>query len=387
MYWSLMMNAIETLLDRYWIIKEKDKELYYQLKHDLDNKSMQKFIREKLGWKFIHTEHFLKLEKVPAHAEPFMGIQSFTEIRDYCFLCSILMFLEDKEENSQFLLSELIRYVEVVMKDYMNVDWTVYSQRKSLVRVLQYIESIGILRVYEGDSNAYSNQQDSEVLYYNTGLSRYYCTNFTMDISHVESWRDFEKEQVEEVDEDHGNARTNRVYRQLIACPNMYWKEDSSPDAYYIKNKKNNIAYVINQNIGGTLIVNKHNASVIFEDKIPSGNYYPKANMLNEIVLLICHRIKEMYKDARKLVVQDDDTIIVTQTKFQDIVLSVKRQYQSLFSKEYREIADEKYVFLIKQFMKNWMMIQETENEITIYPICAIITGKYSKNVEEKMNG
>ena len=381
------MNAIETLLDNYWVIKEKDKELYYQLKHALEDKGIQRFIHEKLGWKLIHTEHILKLEKIPAHAEPFMGIQTFTEIRDYCFLCAVLMFLEDKEEDNQFLLSDLIKYIEVVMKDYMDVDWTVYAQRKSLVRVLQYIESIGILKAYEGDTNAYSTQQDSEVLYYNTGLSRYFCTNFVMDVSSIKTWQDLEKEQVEEVDADRGDARTNRVFRQFVTCPNLYWKEDSSPDAYYIKNKRNSIARLLQQYVGGVLMVNKHNASLIFEDKTPIGDYYPKTNMLNEIVLLVCHRIFEMSKDARKLVVREDDTIVMTKTRFQDIVLSVKKQYQTLFSKEYREMAEQKFLLCVKQFMKNWMMIQEKENEIVVYPICAIIVGKYSKYVEEKIHG
>ena len=44
---------------------------------------------------------------------------------------------EDKEENNQFLLSDLIRYIETVISKYIEVDWTSFSQRKSLVRLLQ----------------------------------------------------------------------------------------------------------------------------------------------------------------------------------------------------------------------------------------------------------
>lgn len=128
------MNEVRTLFEKFWICKDTEKETYYKVKRDIP--AFQRFVREQLGWRLVHTENILKLEKRPAHAEPFMGISEFTEIRDYCILCVVLMYLEDKEEQEQFLLSELIDYVETQLKDYMEVDWTSFSQRKSLVRVL-----------------------------------------------------------------------------------------------------------------------------------------------------------------------------------------------------------------------------------------------------------
>ena len=132
------MNEIRTLMEKFWICRDSDKETFYKVKRDIPN--FQRFIREQLGWKLIHTEKLLKLEKRPAHAEAFMGISEFTDIRDYCILCVVLMYLEDAEEGRQFLLSELIDYVETQLKNYMPVDWTSFTQRKSLVRVLQYME-------------------------------------------------------------------------------------------------------------------------------------------------------------------------------------------------------------------------------------------------------
>lgn len=144
------MNEIRTLMEKFWICRDSDKETFYKVKRDIPN--FQRFIREQLGWKLIHTEKLLKLEKRPAHAEAFMGISEFTDIRDYCILCVVLMYLEDAEEGRQFLLSELIDYVETQLKNYMPVDWTSFTQRKSLVRVLQYMERLQMLRVYEGKS-------------------------------------------------------------------------------------------------------------------------------------------------------------------------------------------------------------------------------------------
>lgn len=90
------MNRIRTLLENIWICKDIQKDEYYKVKHEIP--LFQRFARELLGWKLINTERLLKLEKIPVHAESFMGIQEFLEIRDYCFLCVILMFLETQSQ-------------------------------------------------------------------------------------------------------------------------------------------------------------------------------------------------------------------------------------------------------------------------------------------------
>ena len=65
------MKEVRTLFEKFWICKDTEKETYYKVKRDIPN--FQRFVREQLGWKLIHTEKLLKLEKKPAHAEPFMG--------------------------------------------------------------------------------------------------------------------------------------------------------------------------------------------------------------------------------------------------------------------------------------------------------------------------
>ena len=95
----------------------------------------------------------------------------------------------------------MIDYVETQLKAYMEVDWTSFTQRKSLVRVLQFMEKLQMLRVYEGKSEGFSVQAGQEVLYENTGYSQYFATSFPVDISGYTSWEDFEKSDFEEFEE------------------------------------------------------------------------------------------------------------------------------------------------------------------------------------------
>lgn len=373
------MNEVRTLFENFWICKDSDKETYYKVKRDIPN--FQRFVREQLGWKLIHTENLLKLEKRPAHAENFMGISEFTDIRDYCILCVVLMYLEDKEEQEQFLLSELIDYVETQLKAYMSIDWTSFAQRKSLVRVLQYAEKFQMLRVYEGRSESFGMEAGQEVLYENTGYSKYFATSFSTDISGFESWEDFEKTEFEELQENRGTLRVNRVYRQLAVCPSMFWENSEDADALYLKNQRQWVAKYLNENLGGTLDIYRNLACLTLESDDCYGTVHPRDAMLPEIVLLLSSEIRKKLAQGI-LKKQENETIFMTEKEFADMVLECRREWNGGWSKEYREMEEGHLVETILEYMKNWLMIRRNETGITIFPSVGRIAGVYPDDFE-----
>ncbi|MCC2165639.1 TIGR02678 family protein [Brotaphodocola catenula] len=368
------MNEIRTLFERFWICKDTEKELYYKVKREMPE--FQRFVREQLGWKLIYTDNLLKLEKRPAHAEAFMGITEFTEIRDYCILCVVLMYLEDKEEQEQFLLSELITYVETQLKVFMEVDWTSFAQRKSLVRVLQYMEKLQMLRVYEGKSEAFGAEVGQEVLYENTGYSKYFATSFPTDISEYQSWEDFEKADFEEVQEDRGSARINRVYRQLSVCPVMYWEKNDDADALYLKNQRQWISKYLKENLGGNLEIYKNMACLTLENDDCYGTVHPRDAMLPEAVLLVCQKIQDELAIG-KLEKTENERIFMSRKKFADLVHECRDKWLAGWSKEFREMDEKKLLETIVKYMEDWLMIRCENEQIVIYPATGRLSGVY----------
>ncbi len=374
------MNEVRTLFEQFWICKDNNKEDYYKVKRDIPE--FQRFIREQMGWKLIHTENLLKLEKIPAHAESFMGIQEFSEILDYCILCVVLMYLEDKEEGEQFLLSELIDYVETKLKGEILIDWTSFSQRKSLVRALQYMEKMQMLRVYEGASEAFGLEPKQEVLYENTGYSKYFATSFPMDISDFETWQDFEKQRFEEIQEDRGAARINRVYRQLAVCPAMYWEGNEDVDSLYLKNQRQWVEKYLEENLGGRLDIHKNAAFLVLEEDDCYGKVHPRDAMLPEIVLLVCAHIQQMFR-AGEVVKQENEMIIFTEQQFSELVLLCRQKWSMGWSKEYREMDEGKLVDTVKNYMKEWMLIRQSGDMVIILPAVGKQAGFYPEDFGE----
>lgn len=371
------MNEVRTLIENFWVVKDQDKDMYYRVKRDISN--FRKFVRELLGWRLISNEQLLKLEKIPAHAESFMGITEFQDIRDYCILCAILIFLEDKEEQEQFLLSELVDFIGLQLKNVMEVDWNSFSQRKSLVRSLQYVEGKGILKAYDGSSDALSQGMGQEILYENTGLSRYFASNFPFDISGYTSYLDFEKEDRGEMEMDRGYFRTNRVYRQLAVCPAMYWRDNEDADSLYLKNQRQWVEKYLEDNLGGRLDIHRNAAFWMVEEDDVYGRVHPRDAMLPELIALLQGEIRREVSEGR-LQCGEDGRICMKTEAFDNLLLALRSKWKDTFSKEFREMEQEKLLRTVKSYLISWMMAAEEGDRIWILPAAGKTSGFYPKD-------
>lgn len=371
------MSDARILTENYWIDRSRDKELYAEAKKKMS--LYKRFFNELLGWRIIENEKVIKAEKIPAFAERFMGITEFTDIRDYCILCSLLIYMDDKEDCEQFLLSELVDFVEVQLKAYMDVDWTMFTQRKSLIRALQFTESMGMLKVYEGSSSDISSGMEHEVLYENTGLSRYFATNFGYDISNFESYRDFENLNSDSEAFDRGHYRINRVYRMLASSPSMHWRDSDDQDSIYVKNQRQWVHKNLAERLGGNLHIHKNAAFFVMEEGDCFGERYPGESVLSEIAILICGIINEMVRGGA-LEKRNDDCVVMSNEDFMKMAAGCKEKYETAWSKEYREMDAARIAAAVSEYMEDWMLMRKDEDKWIIYPGAGKFRGVYPKD-------
>lgn len=254
------MYEFRALLDRFWVTRAEDRELYFSLKRALPD--FRRLVNELLGWNLVVNESVVKLEKVPPRAMPWMGIQSFQEPLDYCLLCALLLFLADLDDGAPFLLSSLTQAIETFLSEVQPVDWTRFPHRKSLVRVLQYAQEVGLVLVYDGNSALFSNDQMQEALYENTGLSHHFPVHFGRDIMEHRSIEDFEAFSWEGETEQ----RRRRVYRQLALAPGFYCSEQTRSDYDYIKNQRRTVGGNLDQFLNGELHLYKNGAFFLLSE-------------------------------------------------------------------------------------------------------------------------
>ena len=379
------MKVLEVLLNNRWILKSRDRELYYQVKEALASGEEKKFLREKLGYQVLINPYMIKVEKLPAAAENWMGISEFCDPSEYVFFCLVLMFLEDKEAEDQFVLSELTEYVQSQYREEQ-IDWTIYRYRRHMIRVMKYCVACGILNVNDGTEEGFAKDDTSEVLYENTGVSRYFMKNFTQDIMGYTVPKDFEKEEWIDLDEDRGIIRRQRVYRRLLMTMGMYRDGDTEEDFAYVRNYRNMIQGELSEMFPCELQVHSSSAFLILEENCRLGRTFPEENTLSDIVLLLYQLLQEEIRTGR-VEVPLDEQIRLPKENFQRLVEKCKEQFGVGFNKTYREMTFAEFYREVYDYMENLMMIEQAYGDIYIRSAAGKIMGKYPEDFGKEDKG
>ncbi len=378
------MTTFEKLLENYWFVKDINQENYNMVKQDLTDE-LQDFIKNKLGYKLIVNPYLIKMEKIPGVPQEFMGIQDFETKLEYVFLCLILIYLEERTRGEQFILSGLIDYiqnlvVEIDMND-IKIDFTIYSQRKSMVKVLKYIKEMGFIKIYDGDENKFVDNIENDVLYEVTGISKYFMRNFSSNITDCNLYTDiYEKEQLG-LEQDKGKERRQRVYRRLFTENVVYKEFENDQDYNYIRQYRNVINQDVDKMLESTLEVHKNGAYIILTEDKNFKNTFPENSGISDVVLFVNKVIREKL-ETREFQKDINDLIRISEIQLNKLIREVREKYSKGFSKEYREMAENKIVSEVVRYMKEYDMIRENKNlkEYTIMPICFKIIGKYPKD-------
>lgn len=368
------MNTLEKLLSKRWFVKAVNKEEYYQIKDEVGK--YQNFLSEKLGYHIIVNPYVVKLEKIPAAPENWMGIMEFSDPMEYVFFCLTLMFLEDKEVDGQFILSQLTEFMQSIWKQ-STLDWTVYQNRRYLVKVLKYCVKCGILQVYDGSEDQFKSDSQADVLYLNTGVSRYFMRNFTKDIMKLSSAEEFIGDSWVGMDEDRGIIRRQRVYRRLLLSMGMERSEETEEDFLYVRNYgKKTIEKDFSRYFDCELQIYRNHAFLVLGEEAAMGKCFPDGNNLADIALLCARLVREKVADGEwEADVRDE--ILVPENQFLDLLERCKKIYEEGFWKSYREMTAREFCKTVSEYLLQLEFIEPQEGQIRIRGRFCRMIGEY----------
>lgn len=381
------MTSLDTLLENYWILREQDSQMYETIMSNI-TKEEQEFIKQKLGYKLIVNPYLIKLEKIPGIPKAWMGISEFQSKLEYVFLCMILLFLENKSPKEQFILSGLIEFIENSSVDInlgdVTIDFTIFKQRQAMVRVLKFIRNLGFIKLYDGDESRFAENVSNDALYEITGVSKYFVRNFTSNIADCNSYTDIYEQEQLGLEQDKGLERRRRVYRRLFMENAVYRENTDDQDFAYVKNYKNILAKDCDEFLKSSLEVHKDVAYIVLSDEKNYKNVFPSNKAISDVVLFVNKKLRNLIEE-KKLELTAEDKVEITNIEWNKILIDVRTEYGSGFSKEYRTLDDEDLIKEITNYMKEFELIriEEDGRNITIMPVTWKIVGSYPKNFEE----
>ena len=365
-----------------YILKSKEREKYYRIKDELGN--VKEFITEKLGYRIISNGMLIKLEKLPGEAQSWMGIDGFGSEMEYVFFCLVLMFLEDKEAEEQFVLSQLTEYVKAQYPGG-SIEWTVYEHRRKLIRVIKFCMQQDLFYSNDGSEDGFATNLETEALYENTGVSKYFTRNFTQDISEFGKIEDFFQSDWMDMDEDRGIVRRQRVYRKLLLSMGVYKEKEQDEDFNYIRHYRGVIESDLEKLLDCQLQVHKSSAYLLLGEEGNLGKVFPGNNSISDAILLFFYEIQKRAKDET-LSININETILVSEVECKQLMKECKEKYNAGFAKKYREMSEEEFVKVVMEEMEQYGMIlmDEITRDVTIMPIAGKICGNYPEEFLEK---
>lgn len=373
------MKELELLLDQYWIRKDQNKELFYQIKDSIPR--FKSFLNDKLGYGILINQHLIKLEKIPGSPQSFMGIDSFTDPLEYILLCQLLMFLEDRSREEQFVLSQLTEFIAGNSIGREKIDWTLFRHRKHLIKVLRFAQEIGLLAVTDGDDQQFAHDDGTEVLYESTGLSRYMVRYFTTDIMAVKNLSDLENAEWGELDGDRGVIRRQRVYRKLLMEPVVYAQGADDVDYDYIKKQRGPIEGDFMDYLEYPLHVHKNGALLLVPADKNLADLFPNTKAICDIALLFGALLRNELNDAR-LQLNGSGGIYLSRVAFDTLSARLKAETGANWSKEYRDKSLAALAEDLLAYLEEFKMLRQLNGgrEIEILPLAGKLVGSYPED-------
>ncbi|MGL4761933.1 MAG: TIGR02678 family protein [Sarcina sp.] len=366
--------ALIDLFENFIISKNDDREKYYEIKDEA--REYKGFLTQYLGYNLIIKEDFIKLEKLPALPEKWMGIKDFDSKKEYIFFMLLLAFLEDKDKEEQFILSNITEYIQENY-EFERIDWTVYKDRKALINVITFSLSIKILKKYDGEENEFLRNFTSEVLYENTGISKYVVRRFNSDISECKTYEDLIESRETNLEVDSGVLRTNRVYRRLMLTPVVYKSQGYESDYEYIKNYRNNIKNNFDKYLNWDVHIHR-DASMVIPTFNIRADMFPNNKIITYAVLFLAKKLRELL-ESKFISYNENDELVIESSAFYDIVIGIKDTYSHGFSKDLREASNQRFYKEMFDYLIEWNMISDEGNYVKVLALIFKFSGSYNK--------
>lgn len=372
-------EELQLLLNNFWISKEKNREEYYKIKRKI--KPIREFVISKLGSNLIVNSNVIKLEKIPTIPDASFKIENFFTKEDYILFMCLLIYLEDKGKEEQFILSDFIQSIsnlQVTMNLETNIDFKEHKHRRSLINVMHFASDMGMIRIRDGQEERFVEEGNYEALYENTALSHYWIRNFQSDIYSYQDAFDFIRDE-EQKYQNATDKHRNVVYKNLLFAPMMLYDEQEPQAALYLKNYRPRIFKDIEEYLQAEFCLYKNMALINFYDTSGKNIFPNYRTNLSDLVLLINRYLIDL-EDHKT----ENDYIKITEYELKEYMKKLYENYEDYFGAKYKTMSIDKILKEILDYMGLFKMVKKEDEYYLFSPIIALLNGEYQEKEEKK---
>ncbi|OIJ16516.1 TIGR02678 family protein [Anaerobacillus alkalidiazotrophicus] len=368
--------AIEALMENFIVERLNDTEVFRQILNN--EKTIRRFVTENFGYQLKLDSDQAKLEKIPYFAREWMGIKEFKDELDYMFLMSILAYLEKKQPEDGFLLSDIIEEVKQFLSDVQSVDWKKRQDRKSFVTAMQFATEINLIYVRDGEIESFEESEKGEVLYFTTSVIRYMFRNFSKRIELLESVEEFLEDGLDIANPHH------TLMRKIYFEPVVFFNELTKAERDYLAIHKNfehfktilemYTGFELERSLECFYLVKKERKRYLQQHP----HYTNESYIVTQVAKELASRLSVMEEKPLELWVLSD-------REFEHVLLETKRKNELAWSNGIRQASFSSYKEMVIKYVTEWKLAEYNKVtwDISIYPAFIRTLGEYNEEVKE----
>lgn len=382
-----VQRASQALLNRPWITKERDPELFQWVKNH--HETLRDWFHEQAGFSLILTRHFAKLEKIPGSYQPWMKIDSFRSPRDYALFTYGLWYLEGKGEGEQFLLSEMVETIrEHLLSFDVSLDWNMYEHRLSMARALKKLRELEVLLAVEGEEADWAREGDERnVLYESSPLARYVLRRFPKELMAYTSIDELiapEQPEGLEASESYATqaqvrAKRQKIFRRLLQEPVVYDWQWTEEERRYVQTQRSWLLHQLSERLHLEGRRFREGLLFVWPELTGEMDLFPALSASSDLLLLLAGEVRRLYGMDPSLFERDEwGNWVLTRAEFEGILQKLKEHHGDYWSKGHRDQTSAALAEELLALMEEWNLgARVGEHRVKLYPALARWNGTY----------
>lgn len=353
-----LSQAITLLFENFWIVRETQPEEYMFLRRQQG--FLQKEMKDRFGMKLIMKNQYIQLLKRPLVLQEWMGNIGFTTKVEYVVLCLSMAYVEGLEANRPFMLEELIREIELMKPERIDLDWSDYTHRKSLVSVIKKMLEFKVIETIQGETNGFAqSESQQEILFITTELARSFLSQAPKSYTQYDSFVDYWKE----MSENHYLEGNQKLFQQLMLTPYIQRTPNNEEEFVRLRNYHHHIAPYFDEKTTFHFELYRDYAALTVEQRESSDYIFPSKKVVDEIMIQLATVCRN-----RQLERNPYGVITLNKQEWYQLLDELQSEYRSYWSKEFSEKSIENLSKSLLEKGQDWGLLNEVGNEIKINP-------------------
>ena len=221
-------------------------------------------------------------------------------------------------------------------------------------------------------------------MYISTGLSNYVMRMFNNEIFDIKQEEDFIKDEWTYQNDEKGDIRKYKIYRNLIYTPCIYMNDISKSEIDYLKQLRHHISNELS-NLNYELELTKNMALAFENENALTKDSFPNNKRISAIVLIVLTKLYELIKE-NKIILNEYEIGKISYEDLYNIIIGIKNKYNIYLSKTLKDLTDSAFFDNIIDILETYTFIRNVDNYYEILPAIRIFNSKLIENNNKQLD-